>query len=97
VARLVEEVPELATTAATYVAAGGAIAPVAERLHVHRTTLYHRLDSIRDRYGLDVRHHGSDRTVVEVDLQALRLLGRWPTPGQASRSQVAKGRSVSRS
>jgi hypothetical protein len=97
VVRLVEKAPELAATAATYVAAGGAIARVAERLHVHRTTLYHRLDSIRDRYGLDVRHHGSDRTVVEVGLQALRLLGRWPTPGQASCSQVAKGRSVSRS
>ncbi|MFU8841592.1 MAG: helix-turn-helix domain-containing protein [Nitriliruptoraceae bacterium] len=79
VARLVEEAPELTTTAVTYVAAGGAIARVAERLHVHRTTLYHRLDTVRDRYGLDLRHRGSDRTALDVGLQALRLLGRWPT------------------
>jgi hypothetical protein len=113
VARLVAAAPELATTAATYVAAGGAIAPVAARLHVHRTTLYHRLELIRDRYGLDLRHRGSDRTSLEVGLQALRLLSRWPVPehpamtrdggasparsGQAPASQDANGRSVSRS
>jgi hypothetical protein len=78
VARLVAAAPELATTAATYVAAGGAIAPVAAQLHVHRTTLYHRLALIQDRYGLRLRDHGSDRTSLEVGLQALRLLGRWP-------------------
>jgi hypothetical protein len=80
VARLAEEDPTLTATAAVYVAACGAIAPVAEQLHVHRTTLYHRLEVIRDRYGLDLRHHGSHRTAVEVGLQALRLLGRWSSP-----------------
>ena len=76
--RLVLEAPELATTAEVYVRQAGAITMVAEALHIHRTTLYYRLRAIAG-FGLDLGH-GEDRTVVDVGLQALRLLGRWPPP-----------------
>ncbi|TVR19911.1 MAG: hypothetical protein EA387_12495 [Nitriliruptor sp.] len=78
VQRLVEEAPELAVTAEAYVQQAGAITTVAEALHIHRTTLYYRLRAIAG-FGLDLGR-GEDRTVVDVGLQALRLLGRWPAP-----------------
>ena len=76
VERLVEEAPELAVTAEAYVRQAGAITTVADALHIHRTTLYYRLRTITG-HGLDLSR-GEDRTVVDVGLQALRLLGRWP-------------------
>jgi len=78
VQRLVVEAPRLAATAELYVRRAGAITTVADALHIHRTTLYHRLQAI-SRFGLDLSD-GRDRTVVDVGLQGLRLLGRWPPP-----------------
>jgi hypothetical protein len=78
VQRLVEEAPELAETAEVYVRQAGAITAVAAALHIHRTTLYYRVRAIAG-HGLDLRR-GEDRTVFDVGLQALRLLGRWPPP-----------------
>ena len=79
VRRLVDASPELVPTVERYLAAAGAIAPVAEALHIHRTTLYHRLE-VAGRSGLDLRR-GADRTVVDVGLRALRLLGTHPSAG----------------
>ena len=79
VRRLVDASAELVPTVERYLAAAGAIAPVAEALHIHRTTLYHRLE-VAGRYGLDLRR-GADRTVVDVGLRALRLLGTDPGAG----------------
>ena len=76
VRHLVEEAPELAVTAEAYVQQAGAITRVAESLHIHRTTLYYRLRAMNG-FGLDLGR-GEDRSVVDVGLQALRLLGRWP-------------------
>jgi hypothetical protein len=78
VTRLVDEAPDLATTAEVYVRQAGAITTVADALHIHRTTLYYRLRAVTG-FGLDLGR-GEDRTVVDVGLQALRLLGRWPPP-----------------
>lgn len=77
--RLVEEAPDLAETLERYLDEAGAIASVAEALHIHRTTLYHRLDRV-GRYGLDLAR-GADRLAAHAGLRALRLLGAWPPPG----------------
>lgn len=46
---------ELLITARTVLDHGGDIAAAAATLHVHRTTLYYRLDRIRDLTGVDLR------------------------------------------
>jgi hypothetical protein len=76
VRRLAEEAPELAETLERYLAAAGAVAPVAAALHIHRTTLYDRLERV-GRYGLDPAR-GEDRLTAHAGLRALRLLGTWP-------------------
>src|SRR5690606_5583289 len=73
---VVDRNPELARTLECYLEHSGAITAVAEALHVHRTTLYYRLDRLRDA-GLDPMS-GVDRMSAHVGLSALRLLGRWP-------------------
>jgi hypothetical protein len=61
--------PELAETARTVLDAGGDVARAAAALHVHRTTLYYRLDRIRELTGVDLR----DGTAREDLHAALRL------------------------
>jgi hypothetical protein len=73
---LVSEAPDLVGTLECYLDHAGAIAPVAEALHVHRTTLYYRLERA-SRYGLDLGR-GEDRLAVHAGLRALRILGEWP-------------------
>lgn len=61
--------PDLAETARVMLEAGGDVEAAARELFVHRTTLYYRLDRIRDLTGVDLRT-GTGR----VDLHmALRL------------------------
>ncbi len=74
-ASLVEQHPIYAGTLETFLDHGGAIASVAEGLHIHRTTLYYRLDRIRD-LGLDPSS-GADRLTITTSFAALRLLGAW--------------------
>lgn len=74
--RLVSEHPIFTATLECYLANTGAIGVVAETLHVHRTTLYYRLDRIRS-LGLDPTD-GTDRITAVSSLAALRLMGRWP-------------------
>lgn len=61
--------PDLSETARTTLELGGDVAKAAAVLHIHRTTLYYRLDRIAEITGVDVRT-SPDR----LDLQmALRL------------------------
>ncbi|HUG86081.1 MAG TPA: helix-turn-helix domain-containing protein [Euzebya sp.] len=76
IARLVAQQPELARTLEHYLEHAGAITAVAEALHIHRTTLYYRLERIRD-VGLEPTS-GVDRMASHTSLSALRLLGEWP-------------------
>lgn len=75
--------PELARTLECYLQHAGAITTVAEALHIHRTTLYYRLERLRAA-GLDVAS-GTERLTAHTSLAALRLLGRWPEPPAALR------------
>lgn len=74
---LVERDPEVVATLEAWLDRAGAVAATAEALHVHRTTLYARLDKVAEA-GFDLQD-GSDRLALHVGIAALRLLGRWPT------------------
>lgn len=74
---LVREAPELAATLETYLDRAGAVALVAAALHIHRTTLYYRLERVA-RYGIDLAR-GEDRLAAHAGLRALRILGEWPS------------------
>lgn len=58
---------ELVETARTVLDLGGDVATAAERLHVHRTTLYYRLDRIAGLTGVDLRD-GRSRTDLQLAL-----------------------------
>lgn len=60
----------------------------AERLNVHRTTLYYRLNRIEQVAGVDL-HKGSDRLALHLGLKIARLAGLYPATGAASRSSSA--------
>lgn len=74
--QLVAEAPELAATVECYLEHAGAIAPVAEALHIHRTTLYYRLERVT-KFGIELGR-GEDRLSVHAGLRALRLMNEWP-------------------
>jgi DNA-binding PucR family transcriptional regulator len=46
---------------------GGDVAAAAQLLHIHRTTLYYRLDKITELTGVDLRD-GARRTDLQVAL-----------------------------
>lgn len=73
---LIQDVPEVAATLEVYLDGGGAVAAAADTLHIHRTTLYYRLEKVTEA-GFDL-HSGTDRMTIQVGFAALRLLGRWP-------------------
>jgi PucR C-terminal helix-turn-helix domain len=58
---------DLLQTARTVLDRGGDIAAAAQLLHIHRTTLYYRLDKIAELTGVDLRN-GSSRTDLQVAL-----------------------------
>ena len=58
---------DLMLSARTVLDLGGDVAAAAARLHVHRTTLYHRLDRIAELTGVDLRD-GSTRTDLQLAL-----------------------------
>ena len=62
----------LAATAETYLDRAGDAQATAAALHVHRATLYHRLDRLRETTGLDLRQ-GDDRLVLHLGLKLARL------------------------
>ncbi|SER24237.1 PucR family transcriptional regulator [Microlunatus flavus] len=59
--------PELMSTARTVLDLGGDVAAAAEQLHVHRTTLYYRLDRVEELTGVDLRD-GRTRTDLQLAL-----------------------------
>lgn len=59
--------PDLMITARAVLDLGGDVAAAAERLHVHRTTLYYRLDRIAELTGVDLRL-GRSRTDLQLAL-----------------------------
>ncbi|WP_143517528.1 CdaR family transcriptional regulator [Pseudonocardia sp. MH-G8] len=63
----------LRETLEVYLAEAGSVPATADRLSLHRTSLYYRLGQIRDRLGLDLRR-GEDRLVVHLGLRALAVL-----------------------
>lgn len=58
---------DLLNTARTLVDNGGDVAAAAVELHVHRTTLYYRLERIRDLTGMDM-FSGQSRTHLQLAL-----------------------------
>ncbi len=58
---------DLMASARTLLDLGGDVAAAARQLHVHRTTLYHRLDRIAGLTGVDLRD-GRSRTDLQVAL-----------------------------
>lgn len=74
---LVQTAPDVAATFEVYLDHAGAIGDVAHALHIHRSTLYYRLDKVAEA-GVDV-HAGHDRAAMQTGFAALRLLQWWPT------------------
>jgi hypothetical protein len=58
---------DLLTTARALVDNGGDVATTARELNVHRTTLYYRLDRIKELTGVDM-HDGLSRTHLQLAL-----------------------------
>ena len=79
VARLTEPGDEggLAYTAETFLDCAGDSRRTAEALHIHRSTLYYRLEKIKQITGLDL-HNGGDRLVLHLGLKAQRLVSATP-------------------
>ena len=71
-ARLFSVGGELLDTLETYLDAAGDVNATTAALHIHRSTLYYRLQKIRDDFGIDWRT-GSSRLHIHVLLKLLRL------------------------
>lgn len=59
--------PDLLDTARAMLDNGGDVSAAAVQLHLHRTTLYYRLDRIRELIGVDLRE-GRERTELHLAL-----------------------------
>lgn len=73
--RLLDDDPRgvLRETLDVYLSTAGSIPGTAERLSLHRTSLYYRLRQIEARLGMDL-HDGEARQVVHLGLKAAELL-----------------------
>jgi len=69
----------LMATARVVLDLGGDVAAAADRLFIHRTTLYYRLDRIADLIGVDLRH-----SVERTDLQLALWLAAYRRVGPDS-------------
>ena len=65
------------STLETYLDLAGDAKATAEYLHLHRGTLYYRLDKAQRLAGIDV-HNGYDRLAVHLGLKLARLAGAAP-------------------
>lgn len=72
----------LCATAATFLDLAGNIQTTSAALHIHRATLYQRLDRIAETTRLDLRTSGEDRLVTHFGLKLARLFG-TSTPSDA--------------
>jgi sugar diacid utilization regulator len=84
------------STLETYLDLAGDAKATAEQLHLHRGTLYYRLDKAQRLAGIDV-HNGYDRLAVHLGLKLARLAG--ATPGQTDKpiNGFAAGRDTNHS
>jgi sugar diacid utilization regulator len=82
VARLLrhEKASRLVETLRTYLDYGGSVPRTAEALHLHRTSLYYRLDQVREITGLDI-DDGRNRLLLHLGL----LLEDLKSPPERSR------------
>lgn len=71
----------LAHTLETYLDAAGSVQQTAARLHVHRTTVYYRLDRIQELVGVDLSI-GADRLTLHLGIKVARLIGLHPDPAE---------------
>jgi hypothetical protein len=67
------EHPALADTAEAFLDTAGDVQATAERLVIHRATLYQRLARIRDAAGLDLMRSGDDRLITHLGLRLHQL------------------------
>jgi DNA-binding PucR family transcriptional regulator len=77
---LLNERPDLLQTLEVYLDLAGDAGRSAKELHVHRASLYYRLEKITELTGLDLKS-GSDRLDAHLSLKALRLAGLLETDG----------------
>lgn len=91
-ARLIETEPVLAQTLAAFLDAAGDVKAVSERLSLHRSGLYYRLQRIEAITGLDL-HRGDDRLLAHLAMR-VATLGR---PGDSAVNRLSeRGPSVSK-
>jgi hypothetical protein len=69
--------PDVAETVETYLDLGGDAQATAARLHLHRGTLYYRLQKAERVAGINLRD-GSDRLAIHLGFKLLRFTGRYP-------------------
>jgi hypothetical protein len=69
------------TTLETYLDLAGDAGASAERLSLHRGTLYYRLRKAERIAGVDLRS-GDDRLALHLGFKLARLLGLYPQPGE---------------
>lgn len=74
-------------TVEAYLDAGGQVAVACKRLHVHRTTLYYRLDNMPE-VVRDALADGVQRSTLHLALKLLRL---WDGPAEDEAPVVALG------
>jgi hypothetical protein len=74
---LLDAQDDLIRTVETYLDLGGDAKGTAERLHLHRTTLYYRLRKAEQLTGADLAD-GNDRLALHLGFKLARLLGRYP-------------------
>lgn len=68
---------DLTVTLECYLDGAGDVVTAARQLHVHRSTVYARLERIEQASGLSMSD-GRDRLTAHVGIAIARLVGRWP-------------------
>ncbi len=71
---------DLVRTLETYLDLGCDVKATSARLHLHRATLYYRLDKVERLTGANLRD-GNDRLAVHLGFKLARLAGIHPYPG----------------
>jgi hypothetical protein len=68
---------QVVSTLETYLDLAGQIKATAERLHLHRGTLYYRLQKAQQMAGINLRD-GDDRLAIHIGFKLARLSGLYP-------------------
>ncbi|HEY9388933.1 MAG TPA: helix-turn-helix domain-containing protein [Mycobacteriales bacterium] len=71
---------DVVRTVETYLDLAGDAKATAERLYLHRATLYYRLEKAKRLTGMDL-HDGGDRLAIHLSLKLSRLTGQHPDLG----------------